>query len=648
MGSVLHKINWFAARFVIFTLFLSSPAFAQTNRIAQLKQAYVQANSNTQKLDALIRICDQHFSLANDSLLKYIELGKKIAAPNTDAYRLLQNYYCVYLFKMGKLQDGLLIIDSLVDKKELVNHPDSISLTIFAFHCSGLIRNGQNKEAIEQCFRLLEASEKMRDTLSIGKAYNLLGWAHMELGQYNDAIRWLKKVITIGEKARISDKFYNAYSNMASCYDNINNRDSSLHYVNLAIHYSQMNEVLTTYANALNIRAAIFTKNNEFVSAENDMKDAIAVRERIGDVLYEISDMAQLSSFYASIHETDKGVAIAKKGIAIAEKANNLTKLIFLYEALGENYKASQQLRDYGNVLEIIAGLKDSLYRKNSEDAIAEMEVKYELQKSQNIITRQHIAITRSRYLSIGFSILILSGLILFYILYRNRRISQRRKLNQTLLEQKIHAEKTVELARENERKRIAADLHDNLGLYAGAIAQNTHQLRLEGSVKEDYLLEQLETNAQAMVTQLSDTIWVLKNEQLPFTGLADRFKLWLMRLIQNYPQVKYVYSEDITHDIEFSPVKILQIFLILKECINNALKHSDCSKITIHFYSKNYWYISIEDNGKGFEKKQFSKGSGISNIESRTKESGWVVSWQQVQPSGTRVIIASDTQDIL
>jgi hypothetical protein len=55
-------------------------------------------------------------------------------------------------------------------------------------------------------------------------------------------------------------------------------------------------------------------------------------------------------------------------------------------------------------------------------------------------------------------------------------------------------------------------------------------------------------------VTQLSDSIWVLKNEQLHATTLADRFKAWAQRMMQNYPHISYYYDENITNNIEFTP----------------------------------------------------------------------------------------------
>ena len=212
------------------------------------------------------------------------------------------------------------------------------------------------------------------------------------------------------------------------------------------------------------------------------------------------------------------------------------------------------------------------------------------------------------------------------------------------MLEQKLMSFKAVEQAKESERKRIAADLHDNLGAYAAAISANVRNMQESETARQPEIIQQLDENAQHMVTQLGDTIWVLKNEHLPITKLADRFKLWTQRLIQNYPGVKYHYEEFIQNDIEFTPNKILQIFLVLKECVNNALKHSQCTDLKISFQSDSHWTIRIEDNGIGFNPDQRKKGSGISNIQKRVMESGWSVRWEAVAPQGTRITISETT----
>ena len=142
-------------------------------------------------------ICDRTYSLSADSLLKYLNTGQQLFPPASKEYIKLKNYYCFYLFKTGKIKEGLALNDSLiqhaVDKKNI----DALGMDILATRCSGLIRNGENKEAIELCFDILQYAEPVKDTAGIIKAYNLLGWANMELEKYTDAIRWLKKAISI-------------------------------------------------------------------------------------------------------------------------------------------------------------------------------------------------------------------------------------------------------------------------------------------------------------------------------------------------------------------------------------------------------------------------------------------------------------------
>ena len=622
-------------------LMFMSFSFAQTNRINILRNVFERARTAEEKKNAVLNICEQSYSLSTDSLLRYIKIGQQIIPRESKDYTRLTNFYCIAIIKAGKIREGLAIGDSLIQHVVSEKEMDNTGMEILSTHCGALIRNGQNTEAIQEAFNMLSYAEPRKDTLGILKAYTLLGWANMELEQYPTAIKWLNKATVYSQDPVLTARNCVVYSNNASCYNNINRPDSAFYFIELALKYSRQIEHLTCLANSLNIRADMFINKKDYVSAEKDMKEALEVRQHIGEPLLIISDMAQLSFFYASTEQTDKGIEIAKRGLALAQTANNISKLIFLYTALGENYRRSNQQDEYNSILETIIGLKDSLYKKNSVDAIAEVEAKYNLQKQQNIILKQDYALRRSRYLNIGSSFLFLLGLLFLWILYRNYHMMQKRKMLIAVAEQKMLSNNAVEIARESERKRIAADLHDNLGSYAAAITANVKYLREKQETADDTIMAQLDTNAQSMVTQLSDTIWVLKNEHLSFTGLADRFKLWMLKLMHNYPQIKYHYTENIIKDIEFTPARILHIFLMLKECVNNAVKHSSCSQLKMEFFSDDYWRISIEDNGRGFDATYISKGSGIGNIKNRASESGWLVGWERVAPSGTRVVIS-------
>ncbi|MBK7040324.1 MAG: hypothetical protein IPH46_07620 [Bacteroidetes bacterium] len=191
-------------------------------------------------------------------------------------------------------------------------------------------------------FKLLHLAEKSKDYATILKGYTLMGWANMELEKYNEAITWLRKGISFTQDSSLLFASAAIYNNLGACYNSQNNIDSALHFVNMGIRFSRITENLFYESNGLNIRAGIFMSDGKDKAAENDLEVALKLREQIGDLFYTISDMAQLSSFYASINQSEKGIAIAQKGIAIAEKGNYLSKLIFLKIVLAENYKKSK------------------------------------------------------------------------------------------------------------------------------------------------------------------------------------------------------------------------------------------------------------------------------------------------------------------
>lgn len=616
----------------------------QTQLIDSLRMAMSKKTTVAEQQQLVIRMCEQHYSLSPDSLLKYIKIGEKVFSPNSALYFRIEYFNTIYLLKTGRPRDAAILCDSLLKKIAAIENAESVRMEIISSRCGALIRNSQNKEAIEQSFKLLQLAESNNDTLSTIKAYIYLGWANMELSQNLEAIRWFN----IGYHYTTNEKYFppssSLFSNIASCYNNINQPDSAFFFIRLALKYTTALQNLSGTANALNIRADMYLKQNNYTQAEADLKAALDMRKQIGDPVYIISDMGQLAYFYASTKQFDKGIAIANEGLLLARKDNNFSKQIFLNNALSENYLQAGRMKEYANTLKAIIDLKDSLYDKNSANAIADFEAKYELQKKENIIIQQQYNLEKNHYLIIGVFIFIVLAFLLAFTLYKNYQHAQQIKMKNAMEEQKILSFKAIKVAEENERKRIAADLHDNLGSYAAAITANVKYLKEGINLNGNAITDQLEENAHSMVTQLSDTIWVLKNEHLLFTKLADRFKVWILRLMQSYPDVKYHYSENIENDVEFTPTHILNVFLILKECVNNALKHSECTDLTIHFLSTEKLLVSIEDNGKGIDSNTPLDGNGIENIKYRAAECGWHVEWQQVNHKGTRVVIMATT----
>ncbi|MBP6624993.1 MAG: hypothetical protein KA198_07460 [Chitinophagaceae bacterium] len=633
--------------FILFLLFqftCLNQSSAQTSILNQFKNEFEVSQSKKDKGQVALKICEQFNSLSADSLSKYVQIGLENSARNSPDFFRLKNFYTYTFLKNSKSKEANIYIDSLIHVASHTQIKESIRLEILYNKIICLIRDNQYKLAMDSAINLLKASEKLADTLSIMKSYSALGLANMELENEGEAVNWLRKGINFTRNENLLAMVNSLFLNIASCYKVREGYDSAMLFINQGLTYTIQLENLTNQANALNIRAGIYSKMNKKNDAQKDLENALILRQKVGDLHYTIADMGVLSFFYTYNNQALKGIEIAKQGIMLAEKTGNIYKLIYLKKGLANAYHGAKQYEKAYLTSTEIVGLKDSLYEANTEKAIADLEAKYELQKKENIIIQQENKLIRSRYTTYVSLILLGLGALLTWLIYRNYRHVQSRKMEKALAEEKINSLKAVQLAEEKERKRIAADLHDNLGSYAAAITSNIKYLKDKSSEDNNQLISQLDENAQGIVTQLSDSIWVLKNEHLPITKLADRFKSWAQKLMLNYPNVNYNYEENITNDIELAPAKILNLFLILKECLTNSLKHSDCNTINIQFINTDFIHITIEDNGKGFQSNLINRGTGLDNIKHRAKECELQVKWEVLEPTGTRVTIHQPT----
>ncbi len=184
--------------------------------------------------------------------------------------------------------------------------------------------------------------------------------------------------------------------------------------------------------------------------------------------------------------------------------------------------------------------------------------------------------------------------------------------MQQAIDKEKTLAVKAVADAEENERKRIAADLHDNLGAYAASIASNLDIIQTNGISEENKTaLEELNNNSQTMVAQLSDTIWALNKDTLTLTAISDRIKVLLNRIRKSHSGIDMEVIEHIELDRALPPTQAFHLFQVIQEAITNAVKHSGGNQVWIEVTGNTNWRVSVADNGKGMMNEINQAGRG-------------------------------------
>ncbi len=617
---------------------------AQTKAIDSLKKNIQHAVSKEEKIKAVFALCDLGYTLHPDTLLYYADIANSIAAQTNDIHDEVQAMYYI----SGALTTKALIDSSLkvADRclEILTTKVDDPALKANVLNQKGrcYVRKNQYKEAIDMAYQVIALAEKNNDVLLQVKAKTLIGWAYLEMDQLKDALSWHLKALNTTTDTVLLGKYAILFANLATNYNGLGQTDSAFYYINKGIRFARRYENLFALSNCLAIQSELFVKSGQAKLSEPILKEVVAIRKLIGDPFYIASDMSQLGFYYAHYGQPEKGVAICEEGIAIAKQYKLDTKLFFLYGSLADSYKAMGNTAKYAEVLENIIALKDSVFQKNSAEALAEMQARYDLQKKETLIIQQKLDINRKNYLFYGSLLVLFFALLISWLLFREYKKRQKIKLLQMQEEEKILSVIAVTKAEENERKRIAADLHDNLGAYAAAIASNVDQLSLQNSVP----LQELKTNSQSIVSQLNDTIWVLKKDNLSLTAISDRIKIFIQRIQPSYPHVNIDVVERINSDILMAPTHAFHLFQVTQEAIINALKHSNSKHVMVYVESDKQWRITISDEGDGIapQKIKMSRGNGLMNMRNRSKDAGWNIEWEQNEPTGTNVVISSTT----
>ena len=405
----------------------------------------------------------------------------------------------------------------------------------------------------------------------------------------------------------------------------------SISYLDRAIRDSRKYENLAMLARALNVKAAAIGNTTTAKEEGKYVKEAEGIYGLLHDTLSMLNSISPLCFYYIDTGEPEKGIEACKKGIEIVQRGN-VYPIEGLYEALGQCYKAAHQYENYANTLNTLISLKDTLYKKNSERDLAELNAKYEDQKKENIIIGQKLDIAGKK--NTVYAISILSGLLLLslFLIYWYYYKKQKEQKQKQLV--------AIASAEEAERKRISADLHDNIGVYAAAASSSLLTIQPKDEQSNNTLF-QLKENIQSMIAQLNDSIWALNKKSLLLTSISDRFKLFVQKLEYAYPEINISVEEQIEQDRTLSSFQALHLFRMMQEALNNSLKHSKCHRITVEILSNKILQIQIIDDGKGMNAVNLN-GNGINNLKLRAKESGWNVVWENTKDCGTKVIISS------
>ncbi len=233
-------------------------------------------------------------------------------------------------------------------------------------------------------------------------------------------------------------------------------------------------------------------------------------------------------------------------------------------------------------------------------------------------------------YATIWFLVMIVFGLTAFVFW-----IHHQRKLNQHKIEFQ------QKMALEQQRGKIIADLHDDIGATLSSLQINSsvaNQLIDNKPDEAKKALEKIENQSKNLADKIGDIIWSMKPGKDEFMSMSTRVKNFANDIL-GATNINYSIQFDKKLDQSITDITLRKnIVLLIKEAINNAAKYSKATHLSVDVYVKqDTIFIAIVDDGVGFDIHQVT-GNGLPNMKKRVDELHGTITIESELNHGTQV----------
>jgi signal transduction histidine kinase len=221
---------------------------------------------------------------------------------------------------------------------------------------------------------------------------------------------------------------------------------------------------------------------------------------------------------------------------------------------------------------------------------------------------------------------------LIFFLMgltYKNRtqlieQTTERERLKMENERNELEKQVAVMQAHQEERERISADIHDELG--SGMTTIRLMSEIAKNKMKENIPIEieKISNSANEVLNKMNAIVWSMNSSNDTLDSLISYIRAYTYEFFDGTSIECKVHMPDTIPFHEISGDKRRNIFLCVKESLNNALKHSKASRIKIDIEADHNFKITIADNGVGIEQEKIRRfGNGLKNIERRMKGIG-------------------------
>lgn len=620
-------------------------------------------------------------------------IAKKIATlkPDTNKVLALLNYgWWWETYNMDSAAQCYLRMHELSQKINYVNG----EIKYYGNYTFILNQQGKYNLSLKLNLQSIEFAKQKGSPEQIATCLFNAGSSYNNMAKYDEAIAYYLQAIKIFEELKLIKKTAVAYDNIGGIFSNIGQEEKGLTYHKKALEKAtEINDSMEIATALLNIGTQQKVLN-KLMEAENTTLKALTIAKQIKSTYLEINANLTLAEIFVKQNLFDKSIAYAKLGleraiaidskysqmealkiltrcyylnknytmaiqlgeeaIVFGKKNNIVSELYKVYELVAQEYAQINNYKLAYQNLSISKDLKDSINDQNLTKEIEQLEIKYQTAKKEKQILELEHTKNQQQLLIMSLIVGITIVLCIIYLVYKN--YSQKRKLlvadtlykqhriQELETEKKLIISQSIIKGQEEERTRLAKDLHDGLGGILSSAKYAFSNLKNNLSITEESTLA-FENGLTILDTSIRELRRVAHNmmpEALVKFGLNTALQDFC-EVINKNSALQLTYQSFDLKDEDVSNNKVSTIYRIIQELVNNIIKHAHAKTALVQFIKKNNTLsITVEDDGKGFDISILKNNTGIgySNLYSRVAYINGKIDVQTELGKGTSINI--------
>lgn len=604
------------------------------------------AKADSNKVDLYINIGQQYEGTQLETAAHYYRLAGELSQQLGYTRGVIKyiNNYTYILNLVSKYDSSLLLNQQAIRLSDTIN--DSLMMGKAFFNAGTSARLCEKPRlAVQYYLEGQRIFEKHGDASIEARGHDILQSLYENLDQFDKAKEHGRIAVSLSRAQNDSLLLMSALANLGMSYAELNQLDSAEKVYNESLAICRL--LKNDYSeNILMLNMGdLYFNQQQFHRLKPMYTRALAISTAMDNL--ENTGIALRGMAIAHLYENDYTTALkyAQRALQIADSLHVLSEKQKCLNTLANIHFALHNVATAASLTKQAAMLADSINNQRLQRDIAELETIYLVQQKEDRLAQQQASLRQKSNLNYALgalAILLLASLLLVWRTWQQKQKLQAQEIDRLQQEKQLAAAEAIMQGEEQERSRLAKDLHDGLGGMLSGI-----KFSLQHTKGNVLLNDEGQAAFEKSIVMLDQSINEMRrvaHNMMPESLLKFGLSKALADFCHDMQQSSQLSISCHLLEVDKLPKgEAISVYRIVQELVNNILKHAHATEALIQVTRHDdVLSITVEDNGRGMQQQQneAAAGMGWNNIRSRVHFLKGQIDVQSTPEAGTSVHI--------